>query len=107
VTPSIPGIPRFQIDWTHTPPSRHSETEGDVDFPPDSIITAEVDAGKGELKSLCHYVNDGDHASTLGVPISLPVERSTNQAPAAPSGKSPLKKPPSRPQSDFNTPLPR
>lgn len=105
--PAIPGIPRYQIDWLHTPPSHHSETEGDVDFAPDSIITAEVDADKGELKSLCHYVNDGDDAPALGVPISLQVERSPDQAPVASSGKPSLKKPPSRPQSVFNTPLPR
>ena len=105
VKPAIPGIPRYNFEWTHTPPSRHSETEGDVDYRPDWSVWAEVDADKGELKELRYYANYGDRPPALGVPISLPVEGSTDQAPAVPSGKRSLRKPPARPQSAFTAPL--
>jgi hypothetical protein len=106
--PAIPGIPHYALHWSYTPPSRHSETEGDVDYDLQSKVEAEVDADKGELKAL--YYDDvayWNHPPAIDVPISLPVERGPDQARAAPSGKAPLKKPPTRPQSAFNTPLPR
>jgi len=105
--PAIPGIARYMFQWYYTPPSRHSETEGDVHYDLQWKVIAEVDADKGQVKTFYY-----DMPSTywgrpppVGVPISLPVERSTNQAPAVSSSKPPLRKPPTRPQSAFTAPL--
>jgi hypothetical protein len=103
--PQVPGIPRYRLVWEFTPPST---SELEVSVYVQSRVEAEVDADKGELKSL-YFDNMAfwNKPPPIDVPISLPVERSTDQAPAAPSGKPPLRKPPTRPQSAFNTPLPR
>ena len=95
--PVLPRIPRLSIFWW-------TQTEDDLQ----SKVEAEVDLDKGELKSL--YYDDKaywNHPPPIDVPITLPVERSTNQVPAARSGKSAFRNPPPRPQSSFNTPLPR
>ena len=105
--PAIQSIPRYAIRWDYTPPSRHSETEGDVDFELQSKVEAEVDAEKGELKAL--YYDDKaywHHPPAIDVPISLPTPAS-NRPPDDASGRALSNRRPSRPQSAFNPPVPR
>jgi hypothetical protein len=112
--PAIPGIPRYALRWRYTPPSLHSEKEGDVDFGLQSKIEAEVDADKGELKAL--YYDDmayWNHPPPIDVPISISAEmgeprnKQSDQRQRNESAKKPLRSKPSRPQSDFNSPIPK
>jgi hypothetical protein len=71
--PAVPGIPRYMFYWYYSP-------EGyDV---VQSAISAEVDADKGELKSL-YYGNMelGHRGPPIDVPLLLPPLRDTNPPP--------------------------
>lgn len=106
--PAIPGIARYMFLWQYTPPSRHSETEGDVDYALQSEVTAEVDADKGEVKALYYEVADWGQPPPIDVPISLPMPSPTNQSPAKSSGARPAPRPPALSQRlDHPVPLPR
>lgn len=90
--PAIPGIPRYMFYWNYSP-------EGyDV---VQTAISAEVDAGKGELKSL-YYGHEafGHQGPKIDVPITLPPESENNIAPGKNSGERPPKAP-MRPLTPF------
>jgi hypothetical protein len=85
--PAVPGIPRYMFTWNY------SVNEGQF---LQSSITAEVDAGKRELKSLYFYdagfFNPGPK---IDVPLLLPATSLPVSSPLAiPSGKN---NPPPRP----------
>lgn len=92
--PAVPGIPRYMFYW-------YFNQNNDLQ----STIWAEVDADKGELKSL--YYDDKTYWNKpppVGLPISQPA---TNQPQAGSSLPSRLNKKPPRPQSAFNPPKPK
>ena len=66
----VPGIPRYFISWEFL-----NKTQDDIE----SKVEAEVDADKGELKSL-YYDNKAywNRPPPIDVPISLPSARETN-----------------------------
>jgi hypothetical protein len=97
IKPALPGIPRYMFYWYY---NRDDDLQ--------STIWAEVDADKKELKSL--YFDDKsywNHPPPIDVPISLPLAPTTNQTPLGAPGRVPFDRPPSRPQSSFNPPVPR
>ncbi len=68
--PALPGIPRYSICWRF-----ENEAHDDLQ----SKVEAEVDAGKGEVKSL--YYDDKaywNHPPPIDVPISIPALHQTN-----------------------------
>ncbi len=94
--PAVQGIPRFLFSWNY---ARNDELQ--------SLISAEVDADRGELKSL--YYDDKaywNHPPPIDVPISLPPpssnQPSTTTAPHQPQSRHPI-----RPPSAFNAPTPK
>jgi hypothetical protein len=96
--PALPGIPRYMFYWNYS-------REGDEVVR--SAIHAEVDADKGELKSL--YYGDmafWNHGPRIDVPILLPTPPGTNQPLPRHSSKPPARKAPSG-QLGFPVPLPR
>jgi hypothetical protein len=98
--PAVPGIPRYSIAWWY----KINPDADDLQ----SKVEAEVDADRGELKSL--YYDDKSYWNQpppINLPISLPQPRSTGQPPVGPPGRLPLNKPPTRPQSAFNPPVPK
>jgi hypothetical protein len=98
--PAVPGIARYSIWWWYKTDPGADDLQ--------SKVEAEVDADRGELKSL--YYDDKsywNHPPPINVPISLAPPRATNHPPAGPPGRQLLKRPPSRPQSVFNAPVPR
>ena len=90
--PAVPGIPRYMFYWNYSP-------EGyDV---VQTAISAEVDADKGELKSLYYgHMAFWNHGPKIDVPITLPPDSETN-TPADKSSASQLPKTPSRPFTVF------
>jgi hypothetical protein len=84
--PAVPRIPRYMFTWNYT------VNEGQF---LQSSITAEVDAGKRELKSLYFYdasfLNPGPK---IDVPLLLPVDSPPPSSPLAiPTGQSPPQRP--------------
>jgi hypothetical protein len=97
IKPALPGIPRYQFFWYY---SQNDDLQ--------STIWAEVDANKGEIKSL--YYDDKAYWNKpppVGLPISLPPTAPTNRPQTGSSSRSRLNKPPPRPQSTFNPPVPK
>ena len=90
--PAVQGIPRYMFYWYYSP-------EGyDV---VQTAISAEVDADKGELKSLYYgHMAFWNHGPKIDVPITLPPDSETN-TPADKSSASQLPKTPSRPFTVF------
>jgi hypothetical protein len=81
--PANLGIPRFSIGW-------YVEREDDLQ----SKVEVEVDADKGEIKSL--YYDDKaywNHPPKIDVPISLPRSKQTNVSILAPSQTLPTPQP--------------
>ena len=97
--PSVPGIPRYRIEWEFTPPKT---SDLQVDAYVQSWIEAEVDADKGVLKSL-YFDNQAlwNHPPPIDVPITLLISADTNRG-AAKTSASP--KPPQRPFTVFEPP---
>ncbi|TAL00732.1 MAG: hypothetical protein EPO07_09310 [Verrucomicrobia bacterium] len=80
ITPALPGIPRYSFWWWY-----ENETHDDLQ----SKVEAEVDADKGELKSL--YFEDKsfwNHAPPIDVPLSLPLTAETNSVSKKPAAHS-------------------
>lgn len=105
--PVLAGIPRYSICWYYAPPDTHSETEGDAHYFQQSEVEAEVDADKGELKSL--YYDDiayWRHPPPIDVPITLPTPPAAIQSPTTPYNAPPAPKAP-RQRLDHPLPLPR
>lgn len=97
--PAVAGIPRYSIAWWY-------KTNPDAEDL-QSKVEAEVDADRGELKSL--YYDDKsywNHPPPINLPITLRLPHTSRPPPGAPSNLS-SNKPPSRPQPAFNPPLPR
>lgn len=94
IKPKVPGIPRYDFYW-----EKSNETHDDLE----SRISAEVDADKGELKSL-YFDNQAlwHHPPKIDVPISLPEPKQTNASALVPSQTPP--KPPPRPFVPFDAP---
>lgn len=94
--PALPGIPRYQFFWYY---NQNDDLQ--------STIWAEVDADKGELKSL--YYDDRTYWNkppSVGVPISLPARPAARPETDSPQRLHPDKAPP-RPRSAFNQPIPK
>jgi hypothetical protein len=76
--PAVLGIPRYSISWYYL-------VQDDLR----SKVEAEVDADKGELKSLYYDdVSYWNHPPVTNMPISSPVPAETNAAPTRRSEKS-------------------
>lgn len=94
IKPVVPGIPRYFLSWEFL-----NETQDDIV----SKVEAEVDADKGELKSL-YFDNQAfwGKPPLIDVPIALP---RTNIQAGASSAKNPsIEPPPSRPQKPYRVP---
>ena len=77
--PDLPGIPRYLLTWDLV---QNDDLQ--------SCISAEVDADKGELKSL--YYDDKAYWNKrpdLGVPFSSPTQPATNNPPPTPPAPAP------------------
>lgn len=88
VKPKLPGIPRYAFWW-----NLENKSKDDLQ----SKVEAEVDADKGELKSLYHDDKAYWHKlPPIDVPLSLPMLPQTNAAPAQrtpkPTPKTPARK---------------
>lgn len=94
IKPKVPGIPRYNFYW-----ERSDETHDDLE----SRISAEVDADRGELKSL-YFDNRAywNHPPKIDVPISLPEPKQTNTSFLV--SPQPLPKPPPRSFVPFDAP---
>jgi hypothetical protein len=92
--PTLPSIPRYSISWYYV-------VQDDLR----SKVEAEVDADKGELKSLYYDdVSYWNHPPEINVPISLTVPAETNAAPSTRSEKpGSTSRPPPRPFRPFPT----
>ena len=98
--PALPGIPRYFISWWYKPIPDADDLQ--------SKIEAEVDAATGKLKSL--YYDDKaywSHPPPINLPISLPPPQTTNGLSGTRTTLPPFNRPPSRPQSAFNPPIPK
>ena len=93
IKPKVPGIPRYSFYWEQS-----NATHDDLE----SRISAEVDADKGELKSL-YFDNQAlwRHPPPIDVPISAPEPRQANGPNPTPVGDAP--RPASRPFVPFNS----
>jgi hypothetical protein len=93
--PAVPGIPRYMFFWYYN-------QDDDLQ----STVWAEVDAYKGELKSL--YYDDKAYwrnPPPIDVPISLPLPPETNSAPApAPAPPKMIPQAPPRPFAPYEQP---
>lgn len=94
--PAIPGIPRYFIVWEQL-----NDAEDDIE----SRVEAEVDADKGELKSL-YFDNKAywNKPPQIDVPIALPTASPTNiskpiRVPALRPNLAPGNQPPPSPRS--------
>ena len=88
--PGVPGIPRYSI-WWWCPNEAHDDLVCKVE--------AEVDADKGELKSL-YFENTAywGQKPPIDLPLSVPLPPATNPAPVLP--------PPPKPSLHTNSPSP-
>jgi len=95
--PALPSIPRYMFYW-------HYSREGEDIVR--SAISAEVDADKGELKSL--YYGDiafGNNGPKIDIPILLPLPPDTNATSTKASTQTKVfPKPPSRPLTPYGLP---
>ena len=96
--PAVPGIPRYLFHWYYSLES---------DSLTRSAVSAEVDADKGEMKSLyCGNIAFRGRKPNIDVPILLPTPPKTNQPPVKPSSTPPARKAPRQPL-DHPVPLSR
>lgn len=94
--PALPGLPRYFFSW-NLENAAHDDLQ--------SKVEAEVDADKGELKSL--YYDDKAYWNKpppIDVPLSLPMAKETNSAPAQKISQPAHPKAPARKLTPFPQP---
>lgn len=95
--PSVPGIPRYFVSWEFL-----NAAQDDIE----STVEAEVDAGKGELKSL-YFDNVAFRGQRppIETPISFPLPPEPNAPAASHVAKPQVRpKPPQRPSIPYKLP---